>query len=192
MDADRFGQNQNLQGLDALAFEHAPIGIVLTEDRIIRACNRAFAEMFGYERDELIDQSFRMLYPSNKEFEAIREVGFEALRETGRYADERVMPRRDGTLFWCRVRVTTFFPDEPLKRVILTFADISETRPDIALTLRERQIVNGLAQGKTSKEIGRDLDISPRTVEEHRARLLAKFEVRNVAGLVARLTGYQG
>ena len=178
------------EDLSALAFDFAPIGIVLTEERIIRACNSTFAGMFGHQPDDLIGQSFRMLYASHKEFEQIRDVGIEALKTTGKYSDERLMPRRDGTLFWCRVRVHTFYPEDPLRRAILSFADISEVRPAISLTSRERQIVQCLARGLTSKETGRHLSISPRTVEEHRARLLAKFEVKNVAGLLARLTGY--
>lgn len=177
------------EDLDSLAFVHAPIGLVVTEDRVIKTCNLVFAEMFGYAPEKLVGQSFRMLYASHVEFERIRDVGFESLKATGRYSDERLMPRRDGTLFWCRVRVHTFYPGEPLRRAILSFADISEVRPAVALTRRERQVVQGLMKGMTSKEIGRSLDISPRTVEEHRARLLAKFEVRNVAGLLARLGG---
>lgn len=177
--------------LAALAFDHAPVGIVLTEARIIRACNNLFASMFGYRKDELIGQSFRILYASRLEFEQMRDVGIEALKTKGAYSDERLMPRRDGTFFWCRVRVHTFYPDEPLRRTVLSFADISDTRPTIALTVRERQIVQGLMRGHTSKEIARTLDLSPRTVEEHRARLLAKFDARNVAGLLARLTGFE-
>lgn len=176
--------------LDELAYDFAPIGIVLTEERIIRACNSTFAALFGYQKGELVGQSFRMLYANHAEFEQIRDVGIEALKRGRNYWDERVMPRRDGSLFWCRVRVHTFFPDEPLKRVILTFADLSELRPAISLTLRERQIVQHLSHGLTSKEIGRLLSISPRTVEEHRARLLAKFDARNVAELLVRLGGF--
>jgi PAS domain S-box-containing protein len=177
------------KNLALLAFEHAPIGLVLTEDRVIRVCNRAFARMFGYKPHELNGQSFRILYADHAEFERIRTIGFEALASTGKYSDERLMPRRDGSLFWCRVRVHTFFPEDPLKRVILSFADISEVRPVTALTLRERQVIQGLVKGLTSKEIGRELDLSPRTIEEHRANLLSKFEVNNVAGLLAKLGG---
>jgi PAS domain S-box-containing protein len=176
--------------LEGLAFLHAPIGIVLTEDRIIRQCNLLFAKMFGYQREELIEQSFRMLYASNREFEAIRDVGFKALKETGKYSDERLMPRRDGTLFWCRFRAFSFNPEEPLTRTIMTFADLSDTRPAIMLTAREKQVVKCLARGLTSKETARELALSPRTVEDYRARLIRKFEVRNFSGLMARLGGF--
>src|ERR1700690_3936570 len=58
-------------GLGAFAFENAPIGIVMTESRVIRTCNPAFAEMFRYSRDELVEQSFALLYPSIEEFTRI-------------------------------------------------------------------------------------------------------------------------
>jgi DNA-binding NarL/FixJ family response regulator len=50
-------------------------------------------------------------------------------------------------------------------------------------------VVSGLAHGRTSKEIARHLGLSPRTIEDVRARLLRKFEVRNVTELLTRLTG---
>ncbi len=180
-----------IQAMDliSLAFDHAPIGLVLTENRIIRVCNVAFAEMFGYRPDDLAGESFRVLYADHAEFERIRTIGFESLAATGKYSDERLMPRRDGNLFWCRVHVHIFFPDDPLRQVILSFEDISEIRPVTSLTQRERQVIAGLVKGKTSKEIGHELDLSPRTIEEHRAHLLAKFGVRNVAGLLAKLGG---
>jgi len=43
----------------------------------------------------------------------------------------------------------------------------------------------------TSKEAARDLAISPRTVEDFRARLLRKFQVKNTAELLAHLTGVE-
>lgn len=180
----------DIDELERLAFLHAPIGIVITENRIIRQCNLQFASMFGYQTDELIGQSFRMLYNSNREFEAIRDVGINALRETGKYSDERLMPRRDGSLFWCRARVYTFNADDPLARTILTYADISDTRPAISLTARERQVVKCLARGLTSKETARELCLSPRTVEDYRARLIHRFEARNFSGLLAKLGGF--
>ncbi|MGE0407643.1 MAG: response regulator transcription factor [Amphiplicatus sp.] len=58
-----------------------------------------------------------------------------------------------------------------------------------ALTEREREIALALNEGLTNKEIARNLDISPRTVEVHRARVFEKVGVRNVAGLVRLLAG---
>ena len=177
------------QTLGEIAFDLAPIGVVLTENRIIKSCNKTFAHMFGYAREELLNQSFRMLYPSASEFDAIRNVGLNALRETGQYSDERIMHRRDGTMFWTRVRVATPNPDDPLSRAVLSFADISGQRPEVELTAREKQVVMRLGQGLTSKEIARELNLSPRTIDDYRARLLQKFRVRNIAELLSKIIG---
>ncbi len=51
------------------------------------------------------------------------------------------------------------------------------------LTPREREVLTLLAEGHTSKEIGGILGISPRTAEHHRARLMSKLGINDVAGL---------
>ena len=107
----------------------------------------------------------------------------------GRYRDERIMRRRSGELFWCRVRGQSLDPELPFARAVWSFADISEARPVTELTRRERQVATMMAEGLTSKEIARALDISPRTVEVHRARLLEKFGARNSLELVAQIAG---
>lgn len=171
-----------------LAFLYAPIGLVVTENRVIRDCNRTFASMFGYPREELKDRLFAILYPSDEEFVNIRDRGIQDLRDTNTYWDERVMARRDGSLFWVRVRGHSFTPDEPLMRAVWSFADLSATRPYSPLTRREREIVSFLADGLTSKEIARKLDISYRTVEVYRAKLLKKFDASNTSSLLQSLS----
>jgi two-component system, LuxR family, response regulator FixJ len=50
-----------------------------------------------------------------------------------------------------------------------------------ALTPRERDVLDGLAEGLPNKTIAYDLGISPRAVEIHRANLMAKLEVRSLS-----------
>jgi two-component system response regulator FixJ len=50
-----------------------------------------------------------------------------------------------------------------------------------ALTPRERDVLEGLARGLPNKTIAYDLDISPRTVEVHRANLMVKLGVRTLS-----------
>jgi two-component system response regulator FixJ len=50
-----------------------------------------------------------------------------------------------------------------------------------ALTPRERDVLDGLAQGLPNKTIAYDLGISPRTVEVHRANLMTKLAVRSLS-----------
>lgn len=56
--------------------------------------------------------------------------------------------------------------------------------PKVALTRREEEVVSLVAKGLTSQDIGKRLNISPRTVETHRARIMTKIGVSNAAGLV--------
>ena len=180
---------QNHDKLDLIAFDMAPVGIVMTENRVIRTCNPAFAHMFGYEVEALRDQSFAILYPSYEEFVKVRDVGVKPLRETNRYSDERIMARSDGSLFWCRVRGVTLTKDgDPLMKAVWSFADLSTERPVTQLSTRERQIIMHLGDGRTSKEIARHIGISHRTVETYRARLLKKFNSSNVAELLGKLS----
>ena len=111
------------------------------------------------------------------------------MRRENFYVDERIMKRRSGEHFWCRVRGQSLTPENPFERAVWSFADISGLRPIVNLTLRERQIAMHIAEGLTSKEIARLLDISHRTVEAHRARLQEKLDARNSAEVIARITG---
>lgn len=52
-----------------------------------------------------------------------------------------------------------------------------------SLTPRETEVLVLVADGLTNREIAEKLDISPRTVETHRERLMTKLRIRTVAGL---------
>lgn len=173
-----------------LAFSLAPVGLCVSRDRVVEACNEAFAAMFGYEAGELVGQPLAPLYPSLDEFAHVGNLGLPVMRDTGVYSDERIMRRKDGTLFWCHVAGRAMDRANPFACAVWMFEDISRRRPVTAsLTLREREIAQQLATGATSKQIGRALGISPRTVEAHRARLMKKFAAATNGELVARLVG---
>jgi two-component system sensor histidine kinase TtrS len=63
------------------------------------------------------------------------------------------------------------------------------TSADVRLTPREREILHLVGDGMTTKEIARDLGISPKTVEFHRSHLMRKFEASNMAELVRKAGG---
>jgi FixJ family two-component response regulator len=52
------------------------------------------------------------------------------------------------------------------------------------LTARECEVLDQIARGCSSKEVGRVLGISPRTIEVHRAHIMEKLGARNAADLV--------
>lgn len=174
--------------VDALAFDLAPLGIVLTENRMIRSVNQVFADLTGRSKAVLIGLSFRELYGSAREFEDFRDIGMDALKRGEIYTDERLLAKEGGVATWCRFRARTLTPADPLARVVMSYAAISDATAGVRLTPREREVVVFLSQGKTSKEIAKALGLSPRTIEDVRARLLKKLDVRNVTELLSKLS----
>lgn len=88
-----------------------------------------------------------------------------------------------------------FDDDKLLERVEEALAndreqrEIAERRATIeerlaTLTPREREVMEEILKGKLNKVIAADLDLSTRTVEVHRARILEKLHVRNVSAMV--------
>lgn len=82
---------------------------------------------------------------------------------------------------------------EALKGVITFSQAVKEiiARPSMAelkgvpqLTRREKEILQLIADGKTTTSIAEQLSLSPLTIETHRRNLMQKFEVKNVAALV--------
>ena len=175
-----------------LAFDLAPLGMALSRDRIMVDCNQALCEMFGMERDQLVGQSFQILYPSIDEFERMGQRIVPLLRSGSTYADDRIMKRvggrHSGETFWCHVTGRALDPKSPHSAGIWSFEDLSSHRPVTAeLTPREREVAALLMDGLTSKEIGKALAISHRTVEIHRARLMRKYQAHSTPDLVHRL-----
>jgi PAS domain S-box-containing protein len=175
-----------------LAFNLAPVGLVLSKNRAMVDCNQAVCDMFGATREQLIGQSFQILYPSADEFERIGERIAPILNAHGHYADDRIMKRLDGRFkdqtFWCHVTGRALDRNEPHAAGIWSFEDLSSRRPVSAeLTAREREVAALVMKGQTAKEIGKTLGISPRTVEIYRARLMRKYQASTSMDLVNKL-----
>ena len=80
-----------------LAFDLAPVGLALSRQRTMVDCNQALCEMFGASREQLVGQSFRILYPSADEYERTgARIEPIIKRGASTYADERIMQRVDG------------------------------------------------------------------------------------------------
>lgn len=174
----------------SLIFEHAPVGLMVTRQRVIERCNLALADMFGYTPRQLAGQTTEMLYPSHEEFEYIGERGAQSMLRTGSYRDQRIMRHANGHMFWCAVSGRSFTPESPYASVIWVFEDISGSRPVSAnLTAREREIAARVITGMTSKAIARELKLSHRTIEAHRMRLMRKLAVNTTSELISRILG---
>ena len=175
-----------------LAFDLAPVGLALSRQRTMVDCNQALCDMFGATREQLVGQSFQILYPSADEYERTGARMAPLLGRSGTYAVDRIMKRVGGPLpgetFWCHVTGRALSRDAPHAAGIWSFEDLSSRRTVKAeLTPREREVAAFLMDGLTSKQIGKALAISHRTVEIYRARLMRKYQAHSTPDLVHRL-----
>lgn len=83
--------------------------------------------------------------------------------------------------------VRPFRPDEVLARVrrLARSAATNGSRSGVGLTVRERQVLELLATGKSQREIASELGISPKTCGKHIERILEKLGVHSRAQAVA-------
>jgi DNA-binding NarL/FixJ family response regulator len=72
------------------------------------------------------------------------------------------------------------------RQVVERYVQSSATQPDplAGLTTRQREILQLVAEGKSSKEIAVLLDLSVKTVESHRGQIMERLGVHDVTGLV--------
>jgi len=66
------------------------------------------------------------------------------------------------------------------------FFETQTSKTKTELTEREKEILQLIVQEKTTKEIAEQLFVSEKTVETHRASIMQKLEVKNIAGMVKK------
>lgn len=88
-------------------------------------------------------------------------------------------PFEDEVLVEAIKRASSQFDETPARE------DVEALRARLnELSERERQVLSGVVAGQPNKTIAHDLGISPRTVEVHRANIMARMEARSLPGLV--------
>jgi len=74
-------------------------------------------------------------------------------------------------------------------RVMHTITSNSQSSEE--LSVRERQVLEMIAQGKTTREIAATLSLSPKTIESHRGRIMQKLDLHQMAQLVSYAVRHQ-
>jgi PAS domain S-box-containing protein len=173
----------------ALLVDLLPIGTVLTRRRVIVSSNPSFAELFGYTSAEIVGKSLEMLYPSRRHFVERGEEWLDHFRVVGGHRDVRMMVRKGDRPI--RVRVSGRCQDRgnPYEIVACTFEPVASSDLNFELSARERDIVSEMGEGRTSKQIARRLNLSHRTVETYRSRLMVKTGAHNAAQLLQIVRG---
>lgn len=82
--------------LRSLVDSSADTIIVMDTERRIIDCNRAFSEQFGYQRQEAIGQSARLVHPDDESYARFGREVYPQVRDTGSWRGEWLYQRRDG------------------------------------------------------------------------------------------------
>ncbi|MBY0349407.1 LuxR C-terminal-related transcriptional regulator [Tabrizicola sp.] len=177
-----------MRDYERLAFQHGPDATLILAHRVILRASLRVEAVFGWTPRELEGQSIRMLYPTETDYELIGERARKAMQASTVYRDERFMRRKDGQVIWTEGKGTGLDAQDPQRLAVWTYRPLeAETEAEGPLTPTEKRIARYLVNGFTSKEIALALGSSPRTVEVHRANMIAKTGVRNSFELVRRL-----
>ncbi len=173
--------------LTEIAYLESPSPLMVTSDRRVKECNKAFAALFGYPRKEIIGELLLKFYPTAVDYERIGKRAHDWLKTHTVYEDERFMQHKNKEIFWARSRGVTLTPEDPFKLMVWNYERLNKASiRSSELTPREREISSYIVNGLTSKQTAEALKISHRTVELHRARILKKLGAKNAAELVSK------
>jgi PAS domain S-box-containing protein len=194
-----FGSIDRLKGSEGLlaSIDHSPIASVITAARLpdnpIVAVNRAFCELTGYDRDEIVGRNCRFLAGPETEPEAQAALRG-AVAEGRPVLVELTNYRKDGSAFLNAVMIAPVVGDDGGISYFLgsqmdvgAGAGISTPRRQRAeelvrlLTPRQLQVLAHMIAGYRNKQIAGFLAIDEKTVKMHRASLLTRLQVGSSA-----------
>ena len=111
-----------------LIFDNAGAGIAFARERVIQRVNHRFAEMFGYDSDELVGKSTEMLYPTRDDYENLGREAYPELAKGGIYQADVQFKRKDGSLFRVHLTGRAVSRDKGGTEAIWVFEDITERK----------------------------------------------------------------
>jgi diguanylate cyclase len=108
--------------------DHAEIGIALTRNGQFELVSLQFCQMFRCEKPDAVGQSTRMIYPTDAAFRALIAEAGPALTRNGVVDTELELVRRNGQVFWARMRGRAVVPGEVGQGTIWTIEDVTAAR----------------------------------------------------------------
>lgn len=187
-------------GLSAL-IANSPVASVISNPRLqdnpIIACNKAFIDLTGYPESEVVGRNCRFLAGPATE-PRLSEMIREGVREKRPVLVEILNYKKDGTPFRNAVLVAPIFDAAgELEYFLGSQVELPSDAPGPsasrharaielvrALTPRQREVLEHMAQGKLNKQIAYDLGLSEQTVKMHRAALLERLGAATTADAI--------
>ncbi len=109
-------------------FRAAPIGIGMVSNRVLKRVNDRICEMTGYSREELVEQSARMFYQTDEDFEYVGREKYAQIREWGTGTVETRWKRKDGKMMDVLLSSTPVDPSDFTAGVTFSALDITKRK----------------------------------------------------------------
>jgi PAS domain S-box-containing protein len=109
-------------------FRSAPVGIGLVKNRVIMRVNKRLCEMLGYEEDELVGKSTRMVYPTLEEFERIGSEKYGITNQTSTGTIETRLMHKNGSILHIILSSTPLDLHDDSKGITFSALDISDRK----------------------------------------------------------------
>jgi PAS domain S-box-containing protein len=123
---------------------NASIGIAFTRDRKFFLCNPKFAEMFGWQPDELIGQPGEAVYPSRESYDALSRIAVPVLLAGKQLDLEWEVRRKDGSTFLARMIAKAISSADPRRGTVWIVEDVTVAKrhaDEVARLLREQEAI---------------------------------------------------
>jgi PAS domain S-box-containing protein len=147
----------------------SPLGIGLIRNRTLVWANPAMFAMLGYEEDELLAKSARMLYPSQEEYERVGRALYALPRGAGINTVDTTWVRKDGTIFDCQLRLAVIDEGSEEMAGIILSEDISEKKSAARARQRYQQELEEKVSERTAALAAANLELEKEIAERKKA-----------------------
>jgi len=117
---------ENLISEKNAILENALVGIMVVRYRTISSCNRRLEEILGYETEELVGKSTRVIYGFEDDYERIFTEVMPMLTHGQTWSGEYQLKRQNGEIFWGALTGRALDPNNPFEGAVWIVADVSE------------------------------------------------------------------
>jgi diguanylate cyclase (GGDEF)-like protein/PAS domain S-box-containing protein len=108
--------------------DNAEVGIALTRDHRFEMVSQRVCQMFRCTREQMVGQTTGMIYASEQAFEDLKARARPQFMALGVFEGEHELMRRDGELFWARMRGRAVVPGDLSRGTIWVLDDITQAR----------------------------------------------------------------
>lgn len=136
-------------------FDFAPVAIgVVGPNRTTQFVNDGIVELLGYEKEELVGQDTRILYPDDEEYQRVGRLLYEGIQEKGLGIAEARLRRKDGSCIYLQISMASQNDDRGATELIVVMLDITERKQAEDALRKHRDelaVLNQLTRAVTSQ-----------------------------------------